>query len=173
MPGMKRRIVVEMSSSEDSGADSDYETESRDEWSSGLESEYDGEQLEDSDSESGSGQSDHGGPPDLSEESDSMELDDVYEDSDLDVPERIGASGADQAAVDDVAQQIRQFDTTHQALPLGDDFVDVDDLHDGNIHSKEHYRQGIVSTVDEDYRRKVYAKGTERLIVHTENQWNK
>ncbi|KAL2273040.1 hypothetical protein FJTKL_05611 [Diaporthe vaccinii] len=50
---------------------------------------------------------------------------------------------------------------------------DVDDLHDGNLNPPEYYLDGIESLDMDEYQRKEYAKGTEKLIRNAEDQWSR
>ena len=48
---------------------------------------------------------------------------------------------------------------------------DDDKPFDGNIHPPEYHRQGMQEMVADRYKRKVYAKGPEKQIQSSENQW--
>lgn len=52
-----------------------------------------------------------------------------------------------------------------------DDIDDTDDLFDGNVRPVEYYRNELRNMNTNDFRRKEYAKGTEKLIANTETQW--
>lgn len=53
-----------------------------------------------------------------------------------------------------------------------DDIDDTDDLFDGNVRPVEYYRNELRNMNTNDFRRKEYAKGTEKLIANTETQWH-
>lgn len=49
--------------------------------------------------------------------------------------------------------------------------LDVEGLHDGNLHSVESYRRGMATINEEDYLRTEYAKSTKAAIDNCEYAW--
>jgi hypothetical protein len=89
-------------------------------------------------------------------------------------------NGEGDANMDDVVEMeeaMKKFEREPARVPRTgensdlDDFDDPDALFNGNIHPAEHYREQLKWTNPNDFRRKEYAKGTEKLIVNSENQW--
>lgn len=81
------------------------------------------------------------------------------------------ASGAE---MEDLAELDEEFWKTQADLSLpNDDIDDPDTLFDGNVHPAEWYCEQLNSTNPSDFKRKEYAKGTEKLIKNTEDQWRK
>lgn len=78
-----------------------------------------------------------------------------------------------QSDLNEVEQCIQQHMDSVAAAPGDDDFIDLDELHNGALHPASHYREGIALTKEDGYRRKVYAPGTEKLIVHAETHWRR
>lgn len=162
----------------------DQETSQQDE---ALDSVYDTEASEDEDSEYGVESESHG-----EEEGSEYEVDEASESEDEPGlaaqrrdfhPTALGhdfesAGYADPnevvepTASDDIEDEIQQYHRDHSAMPVdGDEYIDLETLHNGNLRPAAHYRLGIAMTTEEDYQRKDYKEGTERLIVYTENQW--
>ncbi|KAK8106561.1 hypothetical protein PG999_009920 [Apiospora kogelbergensis] len=74
----------------------------------------------------------------------------------------------DSAAVAKIADLVQRCET--ELRDLSPDGEDEDNLFDGNVHPLEYYRQGMKDMVVDRYKRKVYAKGTEKQIQNSENQ---
>ncbi|POS69526.1 C2H2 finger domain-containing protein [Diaporthe helianthi] len=53
-----------------------------------------------------------------------------------------------------------------------DDVNDPEDLFDGNVPPVEYYREQLQKTNPNNFRRKEYAHGTEKLVANTETQWH-
>lgn len=87
------------------------------------------------------------------------------------------AYGACDADIDDIVEMEETMKTidlaTEVPQPREDDDLDLDALFSGNIHLAEHYREQLKSTNADDFRRRDYAKGTEKTIVNSENQWRR
>lgn len=76
------------------------------------------------------------------------------------------------AAVANLADSVQRCETELRELPgdVGEDDGE-EKLFDGNMYPPEYYRKGIKDMVVDRYKRKVYAKGTEKQIQNGENQW--
>lgn len=100
--------------------------------------------------------------PSSAEESDEAEGGDFVWDDDEDCDD------VDIDALLEVEDQVRQFAT--DAVP---DIHpnDRDALFDGNLYPAEHFRKRINTVNPADFRRKEYAKGTEKTIQNAERQW--
>ena len=68
----------------------------------------------------------------------------------------------------DIEERLRQEDISFIDSKI--DF-NLDRLFDGNIYPPKYYRKGIKTLDMTNYKRKEYAKRTERLIKNTETQW--
>lgn len=103
-----------------------------------------------------------GGIADLSFEGDITELDSDRE---------VLVEDQDEAELEELGDVIRQSEVGGSAPdPYSSDF-DEDQLHDGNLHPAEYWRQGIQATNEEDFKRKDYSPETVERIDHAENQW--
>lgn len=93
--------------------------------------------------------------------------DDGDEDSEVDINE-FGDLLGDLSSYEQEVQRVE--------ADISSTFHNIDDridrpLFDGNLNPPEHYQKGIQTLNDDDFQRKEYAKGTERLIKNAENQW--
>lgn len=88
--------------------------------------------------------------------------------TELDADSNVILEPQDAEEVANIARQMKCFD--HDILAGDDDNSShLDNLYDGVLHPPENYRRNIVATNEDDFQRRVYAKGTEKLIVHAEN----
>lgn len=65
------------------------------------------------------------------------------------------------------------FGSEPRNLPLDEEDPEAETLFDGNVLPPEYYREGIQSLDLDEFKRKEYSKGTEKLIVRAESQWRK
>lgn len=94
------------------------------------------------------------------------------EDEEIEFEQEADHSGLDEQSVyDSVEFEDDNIDDICDIEEQIWDLRDIDALHNGNLHPPEYYLKGIENFDVTEYRRKRYAKGTEDLICHAENQW--
>lgn len=74
--------------------------------------------------------------------------------------------------LEDIEEQIEELAIDPELM--GADTVEAQhrqQLFDGNVRPAEFYREAIKTLDLDDYKRKEYARGTEKLIRNTEDQW--
>ncbi|KAG6358154.1 hypothetical protein INS49_014038 [Diaporthe citri] len=73
--------------------------------------------------------------------------------------------------VEEIEDRVRRFEESGSDMSSDEFDDDLDKLYHGNKHPPEFYRRGIENMNEDKYTRKVYAKGTMKLIRNSENHW--
>lgn len=144
--------------SKDSESESDFEPSDSDQSDLGTDDDPEAdEDLESVGIETNSESDDRGWQSLGFEDGSDAEMDDVFE-----IADEVRRLSADPSAVTDEGLD----DCAHM-----DGVADPDALFDGNLRPAEYYREQLHATDPDQFRRKEYAKGTEKLILNTETQW--
>lgn len=138
-----------------------------------LVSEYNSDDAEDDDFDSGkSDELDYvsGSDDDDSSMSETATAFDMAED--LDENGDIILEPESEADLVGVDAEIEHFEEVNSVDPFDED-IELDRLHDGTLHPAEHYRKGIAMMDETDFHRKEYAESTEAHIVRAEAYWRR